>query len=137
MCHHMLSPVFTKRTHGSKLYLHPWCIVVFHDSFFLFFTYQKLLYQSYAKSVKFEIEEGYKKRNKNSDAVDTFDARGDDTAEPLIAATFTAKVRWPLLGGGRYSEVYYKFSLCVSTQISKECLFSCLKKGRACDRNPV
>ena len=27
------------------------------------------------------------------------------TVEPLIAATFTAKVRWPLLGGGRYSEV--------------------------------
>ena len=46
-----------------------------------------------------------------------------NTVEPLIAATFTAKVRWPLLGGGRYSEVYYKFS--------------CLKKGRACDRNPV
>ena len=31
------------------------------------------------------------------------------TVEPLIAATFTAKVRWPLLGGGRYSEVYYKY----------------------------
>ena len=30
------------------------------------------------------------------------------TVEPLIAATFTAKVRWPLLGGGCYSEVYYK-----------------------------
>ena len=28
------------------------------------------------------------------------------TVEPLIAATFTAKVMWPLLGGGRYSEVY-------------------------------
>ena len=27
--------------------------------------------------------------------------------EPLIAATFTAKVRWPLLGGGRYSEGRY------------------------------
>ena len=39
----------------------------------------------------------------------------NNTVEPLIAATFTAKVRWPLLGGGRYSEVYYKFSLCVRT----------------------
>ena len=29
------------------------------------------------------------------------------TVEPLIAATFTAKVRWPLLGGGCYSEVCY------------------------------
>ena len=34
-----------------------------------------------------------------------------NTVEPLIAATFTAKVRWPLLGGGRYSEVYYNFFL--------------------------
>ena len=25
------------------------------------------------------------------------------TVEPLITATFTSKVRWPLLGGGRYS----------------------------------
>ena len=33
----------------------------------------------------------------------------DYTVEALIAATFTAKVRWPLLGGGRYSEVYYKY----------------------------
>ena len=32
-----------------------------------------------------------------------------NTVEPLMAATFTAKVRWPLLGGGRYSEVYYKY----------------------------
>ena len=29
------------------------------------------------------------------------------TVEPQISATFTAKVRWPLLGGGRYSEVNY------------------------------
>ena len=27
------------------------------------------------------------------------------TVESLRTATFTAKVRWPLLGGGRYSEV--------------------------------
>ena len=61
------------------------------------------------------------------------------TVEPLIADTFTAKVRWPLLGGGRYWEVaaIQRFTTNFLTQISKECLFSCLKKGRACDGNPV
>ena len=38
------------------------------------------------------------------------------TVEPLIAATFTAKVRWPLLGGDRYSEVYYKYGKAFGTE---------------------
>ena len=38
------------------------------------------------------------------------------TVEPLISATFTAKVRWPLLGGGRYSEVYYKYGKAFGTE---------------------
>ena len=38
------------------------------------------------------------------------------TVEPLIADTFTAKVRWPLLGGGRYSEVYYKYGKAFGTE---------------------
>ena len=39
-----------------------------------------------------------------------------NTVEPLIAATFTAKVRWPLLGGGCYSEVYYKYGKAFGTE---------------------
>ena len=42
--------------------------------------------------------------------------RFETTVEPLIAATFTAKVRWPLLGGGRYSEVYYKYGKVFGTE---------------------
>ena len=38
------------------------------------------------------------------------------TVEPLIAATFIAKVRWPLFGGGRYSEVYYKYGKAFGTE---------------------
>ena len=38
------------------------------------------------------------------------------TVEPLIAATFTAKVRLPILGGGRYSEVYYKYGKAFGTE---------------------
>ena len=45
----------------------------------------------------------------------------NNTVEPLIAATFTAatftaKVRWPLVGGGRYSEVYYKYGKAFGTE---------------------
>ena len=39
-----------------------------------------------------------------------------NTVEPLIAATFTAKARWPLLGGGGYSEVYYKYGKAFGTE---------------------
>ena len=38
------------------------------------------------------------------------------TVEPLIATAFTAKVKWPLLGGGRYSEVYYKYGNAFGTE---------------------
>ena len=41
-----------------------------------------------------------------------------NTVEPLIAATFTAKVRWPLLGGGRYSEVYYNMGKRLGLKVS-------------------
>ena len=58
------------------------------------------------------------------------------TVEPLIAATFTAKVRWALMEVAAIQRFTTNFR-CVRTQISKECLFSCLKKVRACDRNPV
>ena len=38
------------------------------------------------------------------------------TVEPRIASTFTAKGRWPLLGGDRYSEVYYKYGKAFGTE---------------------
>ena len=41
----------------------------------------------------------------NKQATDILFTQEKYTVEPLIAATFTAKVRWPLLGGGRYWEV--------------------------------
>ena len=45
--------------------------------------------------------------------VQTFNVQ---TGEPLIAATFTAKVRWSSLEGGRYSEVYYKYGKAFGTE---------------------
>ena len=39
-----------------------------------------------------------------------------NTVEPLIAATFTAEVRWPLLGDGHYLEVYYKYGKAFGTE---------------------
>ena len=42
-----------------------------------------------------------------------------NTVEPLIADTFTAKVRWPLLGGGRYSEVAALRGLTVPYRLKK------------------
>ena len=30
------------------------------------------------------------------------------TVEPLIAATFSSKLQWPLWRGGRYKEVFFK-----------------------------
>ena len=38
------------------------------------------------------------------------------TVEPLIAATFT--VRWPLLGGGCYSDVYYHMGKRLGLKVS-------------------
>ena len=40
------------------------------------------------------------------------------TVEPLIAANFTAKVRWPLFGSGRYSEVYYNMGKRLGLKVS-------------------